>query len=233
MADYGGGLDALAVGMASASVASAPTLVGLQLATESSVFADSRPWPYGAVGLLSSAIPYALDRPVQARIGRTRFALLSALLPATAAAVGTVLLAQRPSVLDAAGIVLVTLALLVSAGDRRFPTSTRCSTRGNAGAPKRYVKCVEQEGGDDAPIAALDCDGDGPWKVADAGGTVLGELLAGIPDPSRKPVMAEWALSPTWYSTRSLIVRGSAWLQSVSRSGFQSRSDGGQALAQF
>lgn len=49
-------------------------------------------------------------------------------------------------------------------------------------------------GGDDRLIGVLDTDGDDPWKVTDAGGQVVGELLAGEPDPSRKPGLAQWAL---------------------------------------
>lgn len=49
-------------------------------------------------------------------------------------------------------------------------------------------------GGDDQPMAVLVCDGDGPWPVSDTTGTAIGELLAGKPDPSRRPGIAEWAL---------------------------------------
>lgn len=116
VADGGDGLDSLAVGMAAAAVALAPLLLGLQFRTDASVFADPRTWLFGAgVGVLSSAIPYALDQRVLAAIGRARFALLLALLPATAAIVGAVLLAQRPSVGEIVGITLVMLALVVSA----------------------------------------------------------------------------------------------------------------------
>lgn len=116
VADAGDGVDSLAVGMAFASVLLAPILVGTQYRTDASVLADPRTWLIGAgVGVLSSAIPYALDQPVLASIGRARFALLLALLPATAAVVGAIALAQRPSVVEIAGIALVMIALLVSA----------------------------------------------------------------------------------------------------------------------
>lgn len=49
-------------------------------------------------------------------------------------------------------------------------------------------------GHDDQPLATLNCEDDGPWPVTDADGRALGELLAGAPDPSRKPGLAEWAL---------------------------------------
>lgn len=122
VADAGDGIDSLAVGMASAAVVSAPLLLGVQLAGDASVFADPRTWLLGAgVGLLSSAIPYALDQRVLTGIGRERFALLLALLPATAAVVGAIVLAQRPTVGEVAGIALVMLALVVTARPIRWP----------------------------------------------------------------------------------------------------------------
>ena len=116
VADAGAGLDSLAVGMGVAAVVLAvPLLIG-QVATDGSVFADARTWLLGAgVGVLSTVVPYALDQVVLTRVGRARFALLLALLPATAAVVGAVLLAQRPTVGEAIGIVMVMAALAVSA----------------------------------------------------------------------------------------------------------------------
>ena len=120
VADAGGGLDSLAVGMAAASVVLAPVLIGLQCRTEPSVLTDPRTWLIGAgIGVLSSAIPYALDQPILATIGRARFALLLALLPATAAVVGAVLLAQQPAAPETAGIAMVMLALVVGAKDAK------------------------------------------------------------------------------------------------------------------
>ncbi|WP_024444790.1 EamA family transporter [Mycolicibacterium iranicum] len=122
VADAGDGVDSLAIGLATASVIAAPPLLGVQLAGDASVFADPRTWLLGVgVGVLSSAIPYALDQRVLARIGRERFALLLALLPATAAVVGAVVLAQSPTVGEVAGIALVMLALVVTARPIRWP----------------------------------------------------------------------------------------------------------------
>ncbi|CAN5848801.1 EamA family transporter [soil metagenome] len=122
VADSGNGLDSLAVGITVAAVILAPLLVSIQLATDASVFADPRTWLLGAgVGVLSTAIPYALDQRVLTDIGRARFALLLALLPTTAAVVGATMLAQRPSLAEVAGIALVVLALLISA--RPVPTA--------------------------------------------------------------------------------------------------------------
>lgn len=115
VADTGDGLDSLAVGMAIAAALLAPALLGLQWQTDASVFADPQVWLLGAgVGVLSSAIPYALDQRVLTTIGRARFALLLALLPATAAVVGAVVLAQRPAVAELVGITLVMAALVLS-----------------------------------------------------------------------------------------------------------------------
>jgi len=123
VADAGTGLDSLAVGMAVAAAVSAPVLLGAQAAVDVSVLAEPRTWLWGAgIGLLSSAIPYALDQPVLATIGRARFALLLALLPATAAVVGAVALAQRPTAAEAAGIAAVMAALAVSARAARGST---------------------------------------------------------------------------------------------------------------
>ena len=86
------------------------------MAAAPAVFTDPRTWVLGiGVGVLSSAIPYALDQHVLTRIGRERFALLLALLPATAAVIGAVVLAQRPTVSEVAGIACVMLALAVTA----------------------------------------------------------------------------------------------------------------------
>ncbi|MDH4143672.1 MAG: EamA family transporter [Acidimicrobiia bacterium] len=63
------------------------------------------------VGLASNVVPYTLDQVVLARLDRGQFALLLALLPATATAIGVVVLAERPSLAELAGIGLVILAV--------------------------------------------------------------------------------------------------------------------------
>ena len=126
VADAGAGLDSLAVGMAAAAVLSAPLLVGVQLGTDAAAFGDARTWVFGmGVGVLSSVIPYALDQPVLATIGRARFALLLALLPATATVVGAAVLAQYPAPAELAGIALVMLALIVNASSSSRPIRPR------------------------------------------------------------------------------------------------------------
>jgi inner membrane transporter RhtA len=116
VADAGAGLDSLAVGMASAAVLLAVPLLLGQLLDDAAVFAQPRTWLLGlGIGVLSTAVPYALDQVVLTRVGRARFALLLALLPATAAVVGATLLGQDPTVAEAIGIAMVMAALAVSA----------------------------------------------------------------------------------------------------------------------
>ncbi|MEV0298073.1 EamA family transporter [Nocardia sp. NPDC050710] len=123
VADAGEGLDSLAVGMAAAAALLAPLVMIPQLIIDAAVFADPHTWLLGVgVGVLSSAVPYALDQLVLTTVGRARFALLLALLPATAAIVGAIVLTQRPAALEIIGIALVMLALTVSAVPTRKPT---------------------------------------------------------------------------------------------------------------
>lgn len=59
------------------------------------------------VGVSSSVIPYVCDQLAMARLPRATFALLLALLPATAAVVGAIVLGQVPSLIEVIGIALV------------------------------------------------------------------------------------------------------------------------------
>jgi inner membrane transporter RhtA len=52
-------------------------------------------------------IPYVCDQLAMARLPRATFALLLALLPASAAVIGAVVLHQIPSAVEAVGILLV------------------------------------------------------------------------------------------------------------------------------
>jgi inner membrane transporter RhtA len=59
------------------------------------------------VGICSSVIPYVCDQLAMSRLPRATFALLLALLPATATIIGVVVLAQVPSATDLLGVFLV------------------------------------------------------------------------------------------------------------------------------
>lgn len=65
------------------------------------------------VGLCSSVIPYVCDQLAMSRLPRASFALLLALLPATATVVAALVLAQIPSVRDMVGIGLVMIGVAV------------------------------------------------------------------------------------------------------------------------
>ena len=116
VADAGAGLDSLAVGMSLAAVVLAPVLVTPALVHTPEAFTDPRVWLLGAgVGVLSSVLPYAIDQVVLRSVGQARFALLLALLPATAAIVGALVLTQVPTVPEVVGIGLVVAAMVLGA----------------------------------------------------------------------------------------------------------------------
>jgi inner membrane transporter RhtA len=59
------------------------------------------------VGVTSSVLPYVFDQLAMARLARPTYALFVSLLPATAAVIGIVVLAQVPRPVEGAGIALV------------------------------------------------------------------------------------------------------------------------------
>ena len=63
------------------------------------------------VGVSSSVIPYVCDQLAMARLPRATFALMLTLLPATACLVGIVVLAQMPTPVEIAGILLVAIGV--------------------------------------------------------------------------------------------------------------------------
>ncbi len=65
------------------------------------------------VGVCSSVIPYICDQLAMSRLPRASFALLLALLPATATIIAAIVLAQIPTLMDIAGIALVMLGVAV------------------------------------------------------------------------------------------------------------------------
>ena len=65
------------------------------------------------VGVSSSVIPYVTDQLAMARMTRSTYALMVALLPAVATVIGVVVLAQLPSALEAVGVALVMLGVAV------------------------------------------------------------------------------------------------------------------------
>jgi len=98
------GLDGLAAAMLVAACAVTP-IAGAAVAP-----ALSDPVALAAgvgVGLCSSVIPYVCDQLAMRRLPRATYALMVALLPATATVVGIVVLTQLPSASELAGVALV------------------------------------------------------------------------------------------------------------------------------
>jgi inner membrane transporter RhtA len=66
-----------------------------------------------AVGISSSVVPYVCDQLAMARLPRSTFALLVALLPATASVIGILVLTQVPGPAEVVGIALVVAGVAV------------------------------------------------------------------------------------------------------------------------
>jgi inner membrane transporter RhtA len=98
------GIDGLAASMLIAAVVALP-IGGWQAAP---AFTDPVALAAGiGVGVSSSVIPYVSDQLAMARLRRATYALMVALLPATATVVGVAVLAQVPSAVETAGVSLV------------------------------------------------------------------------------------------------------------------------------
>lgn len=99
-----GGVERLGAAMAVAFLLVLPVGVGEALVA----FTDpALLLPGIGVGVCSSVIPYVCDQLAMARLPRASFALLLALLPATATIIGAVVLAQVPDAKDVLGVLLV------------------------------------------------------------------------------------------------------------------------------
>jgi inner membrane transporter RhtA len=99
-----GGIDGLAAAMVVAAVLITP--VGGAAALPSAGDAVGLLAGVG-VGISSSVIPYVCDQLALERLARATYALMVALLPATATVVGVVVLTQLPSAAELAGVALV------------------------------------------------------------------------------------------------------------------------------
>ena len=98
------GIDRLGAAMLVAAIAAAP--IGFRDALPA--FHDARLlFAAIGVGVCSSVIPYVCDQLAMARLPRSTFALLLALLPATASIIGALVLRQSPAPLEITGIALV------------------------------------------------------------------------------------------------------------------------------
>lgn len=98
------GIDRLGAAMLVAAIAVAP--IGFRDALPA--FHDARLLAAAVgVGISSSVIPYVCDQLAMARLPRSTFALLLALLPAAASVIGALVLRQIPTPIEVAGIALV------------------------------------------------------------------------------------------------------------------------------
>jgi inner membrane transporter RhtA len=98
------GIDRLSAAMAAATVAALPFgfRAALPAFTDPALLAAA----FG-VGISSSVIPYVCDQLAMARLPRASFALLLSLLPASATAIGYLILGQAPRPVELLGIALV------------------------------------------------------------------------------------------------------------------------------
>lgn len=105
-----GGVERLGVAMAAAFIFVMP--IGFLQAMEA-VGAPLLVLAGIGVGICSSVIPYVCDQLAMARLPRASFALLLALLPATATIIGVIVLRQVPGAIDLLGVVLVMIGVAV------------------------------------------------------------------------------------------------------------------------
>jgi inner membrane transporter RhtA len=104
------GIDGLALAMLVAAVIALPIGIGQAVPA----FVD--PVVLAAavgVGVSSSVVPYVCDQLAMARLSRSTYALMVALLPATATVIGIVVLTQIPSFPEIAGVALVVVGVAV------------------------------------------------------------------------------------------------------------------------
>ncbi len=98
------GIDGLALSMLIAAVIALPIGIGQAVPA----FTDPVALAAAAgVGICSSVIPYVSDQLAMARLPRATYALMVALLPATATVIGVLVLTQIPSFTEILGVVLV------------------------------------------------------------------------------------------------------------------------------
>jgi inner membrane transporter RhtA len=111
-----GGIERLSASMLVAMVFALPFGIGEALPA----FASPLLLAAGiGVGISSSVIPYVCDQLAMARLPRATFALMLALLPATAALIGVVVLQQIPTHAEMIGIALVIAGVALHRSDAR------------------------------------------------------------------------------------------------------------------
>ncbi len=113
-----GGITGLSVAMSAGALVLAPFLAG----GAGPVLQDPQLAALVvAIAVCSSVIPYALEQVVLRRVRAATFAVLLAMLPATAAVIGAVVLQQVPHGLEVVGLLLVSGAIALTGLDRDEP----------------------------------------------------------------------------------------------------------------
>jgi inner membrane transporter RhtA len=130
------GIDGLAAAMLIAAVVVTP-LGGWQVA---SAFVHPALLLAGVgVGVSSSVIPYVTDQLAMARLSRATYSLMVSLLPATAIAIGIIVLAQIPSVLELLGVALVIAGVAVHRDRSTRQQPNPCTEPKRGGMGERCV----------------------------------------------------------------------------------------------
>ena len=87
------------------------------------------------VGVSSSVIPYVCDQLAMRELARATYALMVALLPATATVIGLLVLTQVPSVTELCGVALVVLGVALHRERAAAPRERRGVRGGEMAAP--------------------------------------------------------------------------------------------------
>ncbi|MEA2341720.1 MAG: inner rane transporter RhtA [Solirubrobacteraceae bacterium] len=117
-------------GLAAAMLVAAVVVTPIGVTPAAGALADPVALLAGAgVGLTSSVIPYLSDQMALARLPRATYALMVALLPATATVIGIVVLTQVPQPVEVLGVALVVggVALHRPAGGAPVPSRARAA----------------------------------------------------------------------------------------------------------
>lgn len=110
------GITNLAVGSSVGALLTAPVFAS----SVSVVAADWRVFvALLGVGVLSTVLPYSLEALAMSRVSASTFALFTALLPATSALVGALMLRQIPGVGELLGLVLISVAVAITSRSSR------------------------------------------------------------------------------------------------------------------
>lgn len=115
----GDGISSLAIGMSAGAMLYCPFAFG---AVAVVVRHPLHLLAVVGIAVFSSVIPYALEQVILRRVTAARFAILLALLPVTATVIGAVALRQIPGLLDLAGVLVICVAIVLSARRARSLT---------------------------------------------------------------------------------------------------------------